>query len=90
LSNGAPGFRQDPETPYAVAQILDVGDWDGSVERGSVTCSFSGLADANDASLLTAKGSCGGSLTIFDGANGYCTLRAKIGKALEIRNDCPT
>jgi hypothetical protein len=86
-SNGEP---KNDKMSYAFTQLLDITDWSGSVEDGSLTCSLTGNADANSAVLLTAKGKCSGALTYFAGAYMYCTLQAKVGKVLKIANDCPT
>lgn len=85
---GEPG---NGKAKFGLVQLLDVVDWDGSVEDGSVSCSLTGSVDQDTGDLQSAKASCTGALTIFvPPSRGYCGFRGKVTKKLKITNDCPT
>jgi hypothetical protein len=74
---------------YITRQLFDLQNWVSSGAHGTALCKYSGLASALDDSLVTAKGSCSGTLRVTLVGPRFCQFQALIGKTLVEGGPCP-
>ena len=73
---------------YATIVLGHFVDWAGSSATGTYTCNYSGNVTTLGSNVVSAKGTCQGSLRVGGGV-GVCSFTGKIGKRFEANPGVP-